>query len=94
MSITRRNRRAQERLALKRFNVLGDLLMGFYAFLEKSPKPSDEEVRSEFIWREQRWKQYCKSQNMTVEASQMFNKEVSASWEKRYKKELNDSTTK
>ena len=93
MSITRRIKRAQGRDSIKHFNVFGSILMGFYEFLEKTPKPSDEEVRNEFIKREQRWKQYCKTHKLTEEASLLFNKEVSISWEKRYKKQPTESTT-
>lgn len=93
MSITRRIKRAQERASIKHFNVFGALLMGFYQFLEQDPKPSDEDVRKEFINREQRWKQYCKIHKLTEEASLLFNKEVSISWEERYKKQPEESTT-
>ena len=79
-SIARRNRREQQR----HFNVLGELLMGFYEFLEKENKPSDEQVRAEFIAREKRWKRYCTSKQLTEEASLLFNKEVAYSWEHRY----------
>lgn len=84
MSTTRRLRRAQLRKAEAHFNVLTDLLMGFYEFLESTPKPSDEEVRTRFINDEQRWKNYCSKKQLSKEASLMFNKEVSQSWKKRY----------
>ena len=93
MSITRRIKRAQERASQRHFNVFGLILMGFYEFLEKTPKPSDEEVRNEFIKREQRWKQYCKTHKLTEEASLLFNKEVSISWEKRYKEQPKELTS-
>lgn len=93
MSITRRIKRAQKRASVQHFNAFGSLIMGFYEFLEKSPKPSDEEVRNEFIKREQRWKQYCVTHKLTEEASLLFNKEVSISWEKRYKQQPSESTT-
>lgn len=93
MSITRRTKRAQERDSIKHFSVFGSILMGFYEFLEQTPKPSDEEVRTEFINREQRWKQYCESHKLTEEASLLFNKEVSVSWEKRYAKQPENSIT-
>ena len=87
MSITRRTKRAQERASQHHFNVFGTILMGFYEFLEKTPKPTDDEVRSEFIKREQHWRQYCKLHRLSEEASLLFNKEVSVSWEKRYKRQ-------
>jgi hypothetical protein len=80
MSVARRNRREQAR----HFNVLGELLMGFYEFLEQENKPSDEQVRTEFIKREQCWKRYCTAKQLTEEASLLFNKEVAQSWENRY----------
>ena len=93
MSISRRIRRAQERDAQKHFSVFGNILMGFYEFLEQTPKPSDEEVRQEFITREERWKRYCKSHKLSEEASLLFNKEVSISWEKRYTQQPKDQIT-
>lgn len=91
MSISRRIRRAQLREAETHFSVLTDLLMDFYAFLESSPKPSDEEVRKRFINDEQSWKDYCSKKQLKKEASLMFNKEVSQSWEKRYKEQPSES---
>lgn len=94
MSIARRIRRAQVREAEANFKVLTDLLMDFYEFLESQPKPSDEEVRQRFINDEQRWKQYCTKKQLSKEASLLFNKEVSQSWEKRYKEQPSESTKK
>lgn len=94
MSKTRRIKRAQQRAAQKHFDVFGNILMRYYEFLEKTPKPTDDEVRDEFIKREQRWKQYCKSNHLTEEASLLFNKEVSQSWEKRYKEQPSESIKK
>ena len=59
MSKARRIRRQQERAVAQHVSVLGELLGRFYTFLEKKPKPSDDEVRSEFIRQEQKWKWYC-----------------------------------
>lgn len=87
MSTARRSKRAQARLAQKHFNVLAGLLMGFYTFLEQKEKPSGEQVRTEFTTREERWKGYCKSRQLTEEASLLFNKEVAQSWENRYAKQ-------
>lgn len=94
MSTTRRLRRAQLRKAEAHFTVLTDLLMEFYGFLESTPKPSDEEVRTRFINDEQRWKTYCSKKQLSKEASLMFNKEVSQSWEKRYKEQPSESIKK
>ncbi|NDV63923.1 hypothetical protein [Bacteroides sp. 224] len=84
MSIARRNRRAQARESQKHFNVLAELLMGFYEFLEQEEKPSNEQVRTEFKIREKHWKGYCKAHQLTEEASLLFNKEVGQSWKNRY----------
>lgn len=92
MSNARRIKREKARIMQTHFNVFGSILMGFYEFLEQKPKPSDEEVRNEFITREQRWKQYCKSHKLTEEASLLFNKEVSISWEKRYTKKAESAS--
>ena len=82
MSIARRRRRAAE----KHFDVLSELVMGFYGFLEKKPKPTDEEVRAEFITRSKKWKNYCKIQRLNRVASDLFTKEVATSWRNRYAK--------
>lgn len=94
MSIQRRLRRAQARRAQAHYDVLFDLLMGFYEFLESTPKPSDDEVRTRFISDEQRWKDYCSKKQLSNEASLLFNKEVSQSWEKRYKEQPSESIKK
>ena len=92
MSTNRRIRRERERNAQKHFAVFGSVLMGFYEILEKDPKPSDEEVRNEFIKRESYWKQYCLTHKLSEETSLLFNKEVSISWEQRYTRKQNEST--
>lgn len=90
MKISRRQRRAQERASQKNFNVLAELLMGFYEFLERTPQPSDEEVREEFLTRERCWKRHCSNKQLSKQASLLFNQEVAQSWQRRYAKK-NDS---
>jgi hypothetical protein len=70
----------------KAMNFFGETLMGFYEFLEKHPKPSDQEVRDEFIRREKSWTHYCSANKLNNEAKLLFKKEVGAAWEKRYTK--------
>lgn len=89
MSIARRRRRAAE----KHFDVMSELIMGFYEFLEKKPKPEDEEVRREFKTRLGKWKHYCKIHQLSDEASELFIKEVATSWKNRYTKQP-DTTEK
>lgn len=84
--MNRRERRLIARRARIHFERLSDLLMNFYAFLESTPQPSNEEVRERFQKDEKAWRVYCSSHQLTEEASDMFTKEVSQSWEKRYKK--------
>jgi hypothetical protein len=86
MSQRRRLRREQERLSQKHFSVFGDILMGFYEFLESTPKPSDEAVRQEFIDRQNAWTKYCATHQLTETAKLMFNQEVGQSWRTRYTK--------
>jgi hypothetical protein len=76
------------RQSQKHFKILAELLMGFYEFLEKKDKPDDGQVRKEFIEREECWKRYCTSNQLTEEASLLFNKEVAQSWKNRYAKEF------
>lgn len=80
MSIARRRRRAAD----KHFNVLSELLMDFYRFLEKTPKPANDEVRAEFKSRNGKWRHYCITNKLNDVASELFTKEVAASWRKRY----------
>lgn len=91
MSKARRIRRQQERTAAKHLSMLGELLGRFYTFLEKTPQPSDDEVRSEFIRHEQTWKLYCYQNHLNPRASMLFNQEVAQSWKNRYAKQ--DSQT-
>lgn len=89
MSRARRIRRQSE----KHFNVLADLLMGFYAFLESSPKPSDEQVREEFKQRDAKWRRYCTKHHLNDDAASMFNREVAVSWKTRYAKQTSAPMT-
>lgn len=87
MSKARRIKRQQERAVTKHLSMLGELLGRFYTFLEKTPKPSDDEVRSEFIRQEQNWKLYCINNHLNPRASLLFNQEVAQSWKHRYAKQ-------
>lgn len=69
--------------AKKHKNKLKSILSGFFCFLERKPKPSDEEVRSEFQRREIEWKAYCIQNNLDIRTSMMFNAKVSYEWELR-----------
>ena len=71
MSIARRKRRESER----RFAYFGELLMGFYEFLERTPKTV--KTRS-------KWVKYCVAHQLSKEASDLFTKEVASSWKTRY----------
>ncbi len=84
MSKARRIKRQQERTVAKHLGVLGEVLGRFYTFLEKKPKPTDDEVRSEFIRSEQSWKQHCVKNHLNTRASLLFNQEVAQSWKNRY----------
>ena len=86
MSQGRRKRRELERANEKIFNVFGKLLSEFYAFLEQKNKPTDQEVRTEFVKRDKEWKHYCAKNHLTHKASLLFNQEVAASWKKKYAK--------
>ena len=87
MSTARRERRERERTVTKHMSVLGGTLRRFYAFLESVPKPSDEQVRSEFIRYDKSWKAYCKHNQLNRQASLLFNQEVALSWKNRYAKQ-------
>lgn len=89
MSKARRIRRQQERFVAKHLDMLGELLGEFYTFLEKHPKPTEEEVRDKFIKSENTWKAYCSKNQLTERASLLFNQEVAQSWESRYSEQKN-----
>jgi hypothetical protein len=87
MSVARRRRRENSRQTQKHLHVLSELLMEFYEFLENKEKPTDEQLRTEFISRENRWKHYCSTNKLTEKASLLFNQEVAQSWNNRYAKQ-------
>lgn len=70
--------------AKKHTKKLNTILSQFFAFLDKTPKPSGEEVRSEFQRREFEWKLYCLTNALSVQTSLMFNAKVSYEWERKY----------
>lgn len=84
MSLSRRQRRFQQRETERHIKKLGDFLGEFYTFLEQKNKPADSEVREKFITLERRWKGYCRANQLNDNASSMFNREVSLSWRNRY----------
>ena len=83
MSIARRTKRQGEKHLLP----LGELLMGFYEFLENPQKPTDQQVRAVFIAMEAKWKRYCSKNQLTDKASLLFNNQVAQSWKERYTKQ-------
>lgn len=75
--------------AKKHEKQLNALLSGFFRFLDKKPKPTDEEVRAEFQRKEMEWKTYCAFNNLDIRTSLLFNAKVSYEWEQRYVKRPN-----
>ena len=57
-----------------------NLLDEFCGFLDKQPKPSDNEVRQKFVELQNRWRKYCAARKLTDKATLMFNKEVATEW--------------
>lgn len=56
----------------------------FCTFLEKTPKPSDDEVRTKFKDLNNRWIRYCVANHFNPRASLLFNQEVAHLWKTRY----------
>lgn len=83
-SDARRLRKKQAKETVVAMYKLGTLLDEFFAFLDRQPKPADEEVRSEFIRQENRWKRYCSVHQLTDNATLMFNREVAVKWRTEY----------
>lgn len=86
----RRNRQNNGKKPLPDINphlkLLTTLLTEFFNFLEKRPKPTDEEVRSKFKAYESRWVSHCSSRQLNPRASLLFNHEVARAWRERYAK--------
>ena len=57
-----------------------ELLTEFCDFLDKRPKPPDDEVRLKFLSLQNRWRKYCAVRKLTDKATLMFNKEVAIKW--------------
>ena len=86
---TRAQRRAQKNEARKHHDKLESLLSRFFRFLDKQPKPSDEEVRVEFCKTESEWKRYCAHNRLGTRPSMLFNAKVAYEWERKYVKKSN-----
>lgn len=61
-------------------NTLGLLLADFYQFLERTPKPSDKEVRQTFTYIYKRWKNYCVTKGLPEMMMEEFKRQVSETW--------------
>ncbi len=89
MSATNRNLIVDKSASKKHEKKLKAILASFFAFLDKKPKPSDEEVRTEFKKSEMDWKAYCVQNKLDIRTSLMFNAKVSYEWERKYVKKSN-----
>ncbi len=75
----------KERKAAEKHNKeLSRLLQRFFRFLDKKPKPSDQEVRIEFVKSEMAWKQYCSQHSLGFRTSMLFNAKVAYEWNRKY----------
>lgn len=84
MSRAKRNKRKQKETMNRHTSTLINKLTSFFNFLERQPKPSDEEVRSTFISYNQSWISYCVANHLNPRASLLFNQEVARAWRSRY----------
>ena len=87
MSKARRSRLKQKQEHAKHLDMLVKTLKSFYEFLEMTPKPTDDDVRSEFIKSDNIWKTYCAQNHLNPRASLLFNQEVAKLWKIRYTKQ-------
>lgn len=78
------NRQVSKKEAKKHNAKLNSLLKGFFAFLDRQPKPTPEEVRTEFQRAEASWKVYCITNRLDQRTSLLFNAKVSYEWERKY----------
>ena len=85
MSYARNIRRRQQREDQPHLMMLGSLLGDFYEFL-KQPQPTDNEVRSNFISSNNKWKKYCKVHKL-MNSDHLFVLNVQEAW-KRHTQQL------
>lgn len=84
MSQANHHRQVPKKEAKKHNAKLNSLLKEFFAFLDRQPKPTAEEVRTEFQRAETSWKVYCITNRLDVRTSLLFNAKVSYEWERKY----------
>lgn len=84
MSQTNHYRQVSKKEAKKHNAKLNSLLKEFFAFLDRQPKPTEEEVRTEFRRAETSWKVYCIQNRLDIRTSLLFNAKVSYEWERKY----------
>lgn len=84
MSSKKTHKTAEQVACEKHTKTLVSMVQSFCSFLEKQPKPSDEEVRAKFKNLNNRWIQYCVSNHFNPRASLLFNQEVAHLWRTRY----------
>lgn len=89
MNKDNKNLLADKQDTKKHNKKLNDLLSAFFSFLSRSPKPSDEEIRTEFQHKEADWKLYCIQHKLDIRTSMLFNAKVSYEWERKQVKESN-----
>lgn len=86
MSYARNIKRRQQREGQPHLMMLGSLLGDFYEFLSKQPQPTDNEVRSNFISSNNKWKKYCKVHKL-MNSDHLFVLNVQEAW-KRHTQQL------
>lgn len=69
--------------AKKHDQKLTSLLSKFFSFLSRKPKPTNEEIRTEFQRTELEWKAYCVQHRLDIRTSMMFNAKVAYEWERK-----------
>jgi len=84
MSFAKRQKKAQQKAAEIHTKKLIDTVQIFCRFLEKQPKPSDDEVREKFKDLNDRWVKYCIANKFNPRASLLFNQSVAHLWRTRY----------
>lgn len=74
----------QRRASAQHDAKLESLLKSFFRFLDKKPKPTDEQVRIEFCKSELNWRQYCAQNRLGIRQAMLFNAKVAYEWERHY----------
>lgn len=83
MSEQRRLRRLKERVNQHHTIALANHLADFYEFLSQKVKPSDQQVRDEFLKHKDAWYKHCDKHKLKNEVKDLFVLNVEHTWKRK-----------